>query len=224
MWSWVFIASLVSWGISMIISFSLYYAGYVPRVAWNEDLVPTTCITTGHIINQEICTYDCNCHKSCPDDDDDTRCMNVCDTCHRVCWKGYYIVEYNTTSDPNNHLGRAGDFSFNNDENDQITFNGTVAVPQTFNPNPVNPTITTFRTTNYYDTSTISEANIRNELVSKRPIGGSEGCFYHGSEKGKMVYTKYAADTYENLAIAGFVFVGIFALGAIVSGALAYLQ
>jgi hypothetical protein len=86
--------------ISIICGFSLYYAGYVPRIQWNENLVMTTCRIVNHTITMNRCNYDCNCYQDCANKKTSfmdasktvttSGCVNKCSVCSRDCWSGSF--------------------------------------------------------------------------------------------------------------------------------------
>jgi hypothetical protein len=89
----------------IVIGLPLYFAGFQQRVAWNRDLVPSTCEVTAHRIDHRQCTYCCStCYRTvCSTYDDEQTCHQqsyCCATCYRDCWYGFYtkMWETNTTA------------------------------------------------------------------------------------------------------------------------------
>jgi len=191
------ILSLSCFAISLIVGFSTYYAGYVPRIAWNEDLVETNCVVTRHKVEKTLCNFDCDCYKECADDDDDTTCHQRCNTCQRDCWATYYNLDYKTFPDPNN---RNPITVFNPENPNNGTDNGEV----------------TYGSTIYYRSFLISESNAKSELERAYPIGSSWTCYYHQSEPTKMVTTKYNEKGFQEAGIVFFVFMGISGAASII--------
>ena len=79
------IAGLVIILVSLSIAFPLYFAGYVPRNAWNKNAIQSQCLITDNNIVAAQCPYLCNC----------THLEDSCMVCYQPCYQGLITADVN---------------------------------------------------------------------------------------------------------------------------------
>lgn len=83
--------------VSLGIFFLLFFVGYIPRNALNQNAVTTTCLITGYDVRGGSIsskTYDCQCITNCPTP---TTCRQVCQQCRTWNQRGFINIVVNNT-------------------------------------------------------------------------------------------------------------------------------
>jgi hypothetical protein len=168
----------------------LYFGGHQPRVYWNDKLVTTECKVTNHEVIQQVCTYQCRCRKECPDDDDDAKCHDVCETCRKDCYKAYYNTTYAIFGCPQ--------IPIEDPKLDNCVGNDT--------------SITFTKLLDTYDT----KDGAYFQLKTNRPINSTSVCYYPYDETFKVLDSKYNDGGFFAASIVFFVFLGLSFVGLMI--------
>lgn len=86
---------------SLMPALLLYFLGYEKALEWNNSAIQTKCLVLENYVQDNTCSYSCNCYQTCSGSTNSRSCHQHCSTCYKICYDGYVTVSYNDTFDNN---------------------------------------------------------------------------------------------------------------------------
>ncbi len=187
----------------------LFFAGYLPRVGWNAELVETTFTIENHIIAYETCSRKCGSYSTCTGSGNNRHCTSHATYCSYPCFSGSYNKTYVVYDMPFTSSGK-------NTIKKTLTWwdETTTTAAKTMAPAPL---FRKYFVIVFYEKADLY-ATVLYDLSRSFPVGKQFKGYYRASMPDWNVETPYHDVTFLVFAIIFFVIAGIGAIGCMFGG------
>lgn len=198
--------------LALAFALPLFFAGYLPRVGWNAELVETTFTIENYVIASETCSKKCGSYSTCTGSGSTRHCTQHSTYCSYPCFSGSYNKSYIVFDTP---------FTSSSGKSTQ-TWTWWDATTTTSLPTITPPSATISRQHKYFIIVFYEKAplyaTVLSDISRAYPIGKQFKGYYRASAPDWNVETPYHDTTFLVFAIIFFAIAGVGAIGCIFGG------